>query len=82
MVPLRLLLLAFNVAVVTFLIYRMLQVAKQPISKSKKGFILAGGIILLLVPFGIFLRIFVPTAQYFVIYPVAIFFFLYLTKQL
>jgi hypothetical protein len=82
MVLLRFLLVAFNVAVVTFLIYKMLQVAKQPMSKSKKGIILAGGILLLLVPFGILLRIFVPTPQYFIIYPVAIFFFLYLTKQL
>jgi hypothetical protein len=82
MVLLRFLLLAFNVAVATFLIYKMLQVAKQPISRSKKGIIMTGGIILLLVPFGIFFRIFMPTPQYFVIYPVAIFFFLYLTKQL
>jgi hypothetical protein len=79
---LRLLLVAFNVAVVTFLIYRMLQVIRQPMERSKKIILLTGGVILLLVPFGIFLRIFVPTPQYFLIYPVAIFFFLYLTKQM
>jgi hypothetical protein len=82
MALLRFLLVAFNVAVVTFLIYRMLQVIKQPMDRSKKIILLVGGIILLLVPFGIFFRIFIPTPQYFIIYPVAIFFFLYLTKQL
>lgn len=82
MLLLRFLLLAFNVAVVTFLIYKMLQVAKQQMPQSKKLIILTGGIILLLVPFGMFLQIFAPTPQYFLIYPVAIFFFLYLTKQL
>jgi hypothetical protein len=50
--------------------------------RSKKIILLVGGIILLLVPFGIFFRIFIPTPQYFIIYPVAIFFFLYLTRQL
>lgn len=82
MALLRFLLLAFNVAVVTFLIYKMLQVIKQPMDRPKKIILLAGGLILLLVPFGIFFRIFIPTPQYFIIYPVAIFFFLYLTKQL
>jgi LPS O-antigen subunit length determinant protein (WzzB/FepE family) len=82
MALLRFLLVAFNVAVVTFLIYRMLQVIKQPMDRSKKIILLMGGIILLLVPFGIFFRIFIPTPQYFIIYPVAIFFFLYLTRQL
>ncbi len=82
MALLRILLLAFNVAVVTFLIYRMLQALKQPMERSKKIILISGGIILLLVPFGILFRFFIPTAQYFIIYPVAIFFFLYLTKQL
>lgn len=82
MALLRFLLLAFNVAVVTFLIYRMLQAIRQPMDRSKKIILLIGGIILLLVPFGIFFRIFIPTPQYFIIYPVAIFFFLYLTRQL
>jgi hypothetical protein len=82
MALLRILLLAFNVAVVTFLIYRMLQAIKQPMERSKKIILISGGIILLLVPFGILFRVFIPTPQYFIIYPVAIFFFLYLTKQL
>lgn len=82
MIVLRFLLIAFNVAVVTFLIYRMLIVAKQPMEKSKKVLIVTGGIMLLLAPVGMFIGIFAPTLQYFLIYPVAISLFLYLTKQL
>jgi hypothetical protein len=82
MVVLRFLLIVFNVAVVTFLIYRMLQVFPQPMEKSKKILIMIGGILLLLAPVGIFIGIFAATFQYFLIYPVAISLFLYLTKQL
>lgn len=82
MVALRFLLIVFNVAVVTFLIYRLLIVIRQPMEKSKKILIVIGAVMLLLAPLGIFMRIFVPTFQYFIIYPVAISLFLYLTKQL
>ncbi len=82
MVVLRFLLMVFNVAVVTFLIYRLLMIAKQPMDKSKKILIVIGGVMLLLAPLGMFAGIFVPTFQYFIIYPVAISLFLYLTKQL
>lgn len=78
----RFLLLVFNVAIVGFLIYRMLEVVKQPMERSKKAMIVIGGIILLLAPFGMFLNFFMPTFQYFFIYPLAIGLFLYLTKQL
>ena len=82
MILLRFLLLAFNVAIISFLIYRMVEVIKKPVEKSKKAMILIGGTLLLLAPMGIFLRFFAPTPQYFLVYPVAIFMFLYLTKQL
>lgn len=82
MILLRFLLLVFNVAIIGFLIYRMVDVIKKPMERSKKAMILIGGILLLLAPMGIFLRFFAATPQYFVIYPVAIFMFLYLTKQL
>ena len=82
MVVLRFLLIVFNVAVVTFLIYRMIVVSRQPMEQSKKILIVIGGIMLLLAPLGMFIGIFAPTFQYFVIYPVAISLFLYLTKQL
>ena len=82
MVALRFLLIVFNVAVVTFLIYRIFAVLKQPIEKSKKAVIITGGCVLLLAPFGIFFGIFSASPQYVIIYPVAIALFLYLTKQM
>ena len=82
MAIIRFVLLVFNVAVISFLIYKMVDVIRRPMEKSKKAMILIGGALLLLAPLGIFFRFFAPTPQYFVIYPVAIFMFLYLTKQL
>jgi hypothetical protein len=82
MIVLRFLLIAFNIAVVTFLIYRLLMIANQPMEKSKKILIVVGGVMLLLAPLGMFAGIFAPTFQYILIYPVAISLFLYLTKQL
>ncbi|HEX8039089.1 MAG TPA: hypothetical protein VF490_08045 [Chryseosolibacter sp.] len=82
MVLLRFVLLVFNVAIISFLIYKMVDVYRRPMEKSKKAMILIGGAILLLAPMGIFFRFFAPTPQYFIVYPVAIFMFLYLTKQL
>jgi hypothetical protein len=79
---LRLLLIAFNVAIIGFLIYRMIEVIRNPGEKSKRAIILIGGTLLLLAPLGIFFKFFAPTPQYFLVYPVAIFMFLYLTKQL
>lgn len=78
----RFLLIAFNVAVIGFLIYRMIEVFRNPMEKSKKAMILIGGTFLLIAPLGIFLRFFAPNPEYILVYPVAIFMFLYLTKQL
>lgn len=82
MILLRFLLLAFNVAVVGFLIYRMLQVFKQPMPPSKKIMIMIGGVILLLAPLGIFLGFFIPSFQYIFIYPVAIAMYLYMIREI
>ena len=82
MVVLRFFLIAFNVAIVAFLIYRLFLVARQTMVRSKRILIVTGGIMLLLAPVGMFVGIFAPTLQYFIIYPVAIALFLYLTKQL
>ena len=82
MALLRLLLILFNVLIIAFLIYRMVDVIRRPVEKSRKAMILIGGTLLLLAPLGIFFRFFAATPQYFLIYPVAIFMFLYLTKQL
>lgn len=82
MILLRFILIAFNVAIICFLIYRMLEVIRKPMERWKKVLILTGGMMLLLAPLGMFFRFFAPTPQYFVVYPVAIFMFLYLTRQL
>jgi hypothetical protein len=79
---LRLLLVAFNVAVIGFLVFKMVGIAAQPVERSKKVVFIIGGIVLLLAPLGIFFRFFGASPQYFIIYPVAIFLFLYFTKQL
>ena len=79
---LRLLLIAFNVAVIGFLIFRMVEVFRNPMEKLRKALILIGGTVLLLAPLGMFLKFFRATPQYFLVYPIAIFMFLYLTKQL
>ncbi len=82
MILLRLLLVAFNVAVVGFLIYQMMEVVRRPASRTRKTVFVIGGIILLIAPLGIFFRFFAPTLSYFIVYPVAISLFLYLTREL
>lgn len=82
MALLRLLLILFNVLVIAFLIYKMIDVIKRPVERLRKTLILIGGTLLLIAPLGIFFRFFAATPQYFLVYPVAIFLFLYLTKQL
>lgn len=82
MIILRFVLVVFNVAIISFLIYRMVDVIRRPVEKSRKTLVLVGGTLLLLAPLGIFFRFFAPTPQYFIVYPVAIFLFLYLTRQL
>jgi hypothetical protein len=79
---LRFFLIAFNVAVIGFLVYKMVGVFNAPMERSKKVVFITGGTLLLLAPLGIFFRFFGASPQYFLIYPVAIFLFLYFTRQL
>ncbi len=81
MVILRFLVLFFNVAVVTFLIYRMFSVAKQSLPKTKKVPIIGTGIFLLIVPFAFIFRIIPLSTIYFLIYPVAVSLFIYLIRE-
>ncbi|HRJ31202.1 MAG TPA: hypothetical protein PLV21_14345 [Cyclobacteriaceae bacterium] len=82
MVILRPLLIAFNVAVVTYLIYRMFQVIKDPyMTQGRKTLIIVAGVILLLAPFSMFFGIMNASFLYFMIYPVAISLFLYLIRE-
>lgn len=82
MVILRLLLIAFNVAVVTYLVYRMFQVIKDPyMTQGRKTLIVVTGVVLLLSPFSMFFGIMNASFLYFMIYPVAISLFLYLIRE-
>jgi hypothetical protein len=81
MVLLRFILIAFNVVVVTYLVYRLFIVIQEPVGRWKKILVVTAGLLLLFSPFSIFFGIFRPTLQYFLIYPVAIALFLYLIRE-
>lgn len=81
MLIMRFLVLAFNVAAVTFLIYTLFEVTRKPLSRQKKAVIITAGVILLIVPFAFFIRIFPPSTLYFMIYPVAVSLFIYLIRR-
>ncbi|MBL7842110.1 MAG: hypothetical protein JNJ75_18330 [Cyclobacteriaceae bacterium] len=74
----RFILLAFNVAAVTFLIYTIFEVVRKPLAKQKKAVIITAGVLLLILPFAFFIRIIPPNTLYFLLYPVAVSFFVYL----
>ena len=65
----RILLLAFNVGMVTFMIYRMLEVVRVPMEKSKKTAIMGAGLILLALPVLMLVGIIRPTPLYVFLYP-------------
>ena len=79
---LRFLVITFNVAIVGYLVYRMIEISRVMMPPWKKTFIVVGGIILLLVPIGMFFTLFRPTMSYFLIYPVAIAVYLYMIREL
>lgn len=79
MILLRFLLLTFNAAVVTFLLYRLLQVYRT--NHDRKFWIILIGILLLLVPVTMVMGFIKPTAVYVLLYPVAISLYLYLIKN-
>ena len=81
MILLRFLVLLFNAAIITFLVYEMIQVIRQPMEKTKKRLILIGGVLLLLSPMAAFMRFIPFSFQYFIIYPIAISLYLYLIKR-
>jgi len=75
----RILLLAFNVAVVTYLIYRLLQIYKS--NDNQKGWEIGIGIFLLLVPITMIFGFIKPTPVYLLLYPVAISLHLYFIRN-
>jgi uncharacterized membrane-anchored protein len=79
MMLIRLLLLAFNVGVVTYLVYRLLQIYKS--NDVQKGWKIGTGIFLLLVPIIMIFGFIKPTPVYLFLYPVAISLHLYLIRN-
>jgi hypothetical protein len=54
----RTLLIFFNAAAVTFLVYHLLRAIRKPMARFRKTIIIVSGIILLLAPFGMFMRLY------------------------
>ena len=81
MVIIRIFLLAFNVGIVTFLIYRLLEVSRISIEKSKKIIIVTTGLILLVLPVVMLTGIIRPSMLYLLLYPVAISLLLYMIRD-
>jgi hypothetical protein len=79
MIILRLLLLAFNVAVVTYLIYRLLQIYRS--DAERKEWKIGIGIFLLLVPVVMLFGFIKPSPLYLLLYPVAVSLHLYLVRN-
>jgi uncharacterized membrane-anchored protein len=79
MILIRLLLLAFNAAAVTYLVYRILQIYKSDV--QQKGWKIGIGIFLLLLPVIMVFGFIKPTLAYLLLYPVAISLHLYLIRN-
>ncbi|MBS1555480.1 MAG: hypothetical protein JSU09_11185 [Bacteroidetes bacterium] len=75
----RVLLAAFNVAIVTLLVYRLVQVYRS--YSTNKSWILSIGIFLILLPSVMLLGFIRPSMIYILIYPVAIGLFLFFIKD-
>lgn len=79
MILIRIFLLAFNVAVVTYLIYRILQIQKS--DNPNKKWIIMISIFLLLIPTTMLMGFIKPSPVYLFLYPVAISLHLYLIRN-
>ena len=75
----RIFLVAFNVAIVTYLIYRLLQIYKS--DASQKGWKIGIGIFLILLPSVMVMGFLRPSPVYMLVYPVAISLHLYLVRN-
>jgi len=76
---LRILLVAFNTAIITYLVYRLVQIYRS--GSSYKVVILIAGILLLLLPITVLIGFIKPTVIYVLIYPIAIASFIFLIKS-
>lgn len=79
MILIRILLLAFNVGVVAYLIYRILQIQKS--ENPNKTWITVISIFLLLIPTTMLMGFIRPSPVYMLLYPVAISLHLYLIRN-
>lgn len=79
MILIRIFLLAFNVAMVTYLIYRILQIQRS--DNPNKKWIIAISIFLLLIPTTMLMGFLKPSPVYLFLYPVAISLHLYLIRN-
>lgn len=81
MLIVRFLLLALNATAVGFLIARILKIYDSNASPQRKWTMISGGIIMLLLPVTMIFGFIKPTQAYLVMYPVAIFFFIYFFRM-
>jgi chromate transport protein ChrA len=79
MILIRILLLAFNVGIVAYLIYRILQI--QQTNNPNKTWIILISIFLLFLPATMLMGLIRPSAVYLLLYPVAIGVHLYLIRN-
>jgi hypothetical protein len=75
----RVLLIAFNVALITFMVYRLMQVYRS--YSRNKTWILAIGIFLLILPTTILMGFIPMSIIYTLVYPVGVGLFLYFIKD-
>ncbi len=75
----RVLLIAFNVALITFMVYRLMQVYRS--YSRNKTWILAIGIFLLILPTTILMGFIPMSTIYTLVYPVGVGLFLYFIKD-
>lgn len=79
MLRFRILLIAFNVVLITFLAYRLMQIFRS--NSPAKRWILPIGIFLLLLPSVMLMGLLRSSAAYVLVYPVAVGLFLFLIKD-
>ena len=81
MILFRFIIIAFNVAAITFLVYQILQVVKQDVKPGKKFLVLLIGFLLLGLPVAMIFRIIPVNMVYFLIDPVVVYLFVYFIKE-
>ena len=76
----RVILLVLNAVAVGFLIHRLLKIYNTFMYGPKKWIVLSAGIVLLLLPVAMIFGFIHSTPVYLVVYPIGIFFFVYLFR--